>query len=79
MSTDNLGTEAPSEEVIKFVVARPWYPHDPDQLCIYMYQGEIQQGTLETAQGFLSYVKSRSRPDEQDYAIYKVTLTKIDT
>lgn len=79
MSTKNLGTEAPAEEIIKFVVARPWYPHDPDQLCIYVYGCEIQTGTLDDAKEFLKYVKRRSGNAEHDYAIYKLTFTKLHT
>lgn len=65
------------EEVFDFVVARPW--GDPkDGLCIYAYGSQIQRGTLIGAKVFLEYVQQRSPEHKDAYAIYKLTLERIN-
>ena len=81
-----------NDENFDFVIAKKWYPDDPDSsLCIYTYGSEIQQGNMEEAQSFLDYVKMmtefdnkresiiKKQPlDPNEYKIYKVTFTLID-
>lgn len=66
-----------TDEEFDYVVAREWEPeYSTDDLCIYTYGHQIQKGTLEDAQEFLSYVQSRANAHEQ-YHIYKVTYEKL--
>lgn len=66
-----------TDEEFNYVVARKWEPDDPiTDLCIYTCGHQIQTGTLEDAQEFLSYVQSRADAHEQ-YHIYKVTYEKL--
>lgn len=66
--------------MMNYVIARPWYPEDPDSgLCIYAYGSEIQMdGSLEDARRLLDYVKRNSdREERKHYAIYEVTFKRI--
>ncbi len=72
------------EQEFQYVVARPWYPDEPDSsLCIYTYGGEIQKGTMKNAEEFLAYVKRQAKLDKDpkkdidSYGIYVVGLTRI--
>ena len=68
-----------SEPEFDYVVARPWYPDDPNStLCIYAFGGEVQRGTMKEAKEFLEYVKRQSENDERDqYGIYIVGMARI--
>lgn len=64
---------------INYVVGYPWEKEEPLNLCIYTYGSDIQSGTMKQAKSFLEYVKQRSDKEDKDkYAIYVVTLTKVD-
>ncbi len=66
------------EEQFNYVVARKWNPEDPiHALCIYTYGDQIQTGTMEDAQEFLTYVTAQADPGEQ-YHIYKVNYEQIN-
>jgi hypothetical protein len=60
---------------MKFVIARPLKDSEPDNLCIYTYGSEIQEGSLQRAKNLLAYV-NRQDPKEQ-YSIYEVSFTKV--
>lgn len=64
----------------KYVVARPWCPNkEASDLCIYTYYTQVQTGTVQEAEEFLSYVKRQELDPckAQHYSIYKVTYEKI--
>lgn len=64
------------EPKFNFVVAHPWEKDDPDNLCIYAFGSEVQHGTLEDAQEFLDYVRSKSGTEQ--YKIYRVNYEVIE-
>jgi hypothetical protein len=65
------------DEMFKYVVARKWYPDDPNsELCIYSYRTEIQTGTMDDAKRFLEYVNVQS-DNEKDYSIYRVEFVEV--
>lgn len=65
------------DKTFDYVVAKPWDPEDPKDLCIYTYFSEIQNGTMKDAKRFLKYVRGVNKEDAKEYSIYKVEFTKI--
>lgn len=65
-------------ESFRYVIARPWTAQESDRggLCIYMiHGGELHEGTMESAQAQLGYVKFMEREYRGDqYRIYPVTI-----
>lgn len=52
-----------------YVVGHYW-ESSPEQIGTYRYFGEVHYGTMEDAEGFLTYVKSQS--PEHEWKIFKL-------
>ena len=63
------------DKEFSFVIARPWYKNDPNNLCIYAYGSEVLRGNMQEAKRMLAYVHTRS---SEAYGIYKVNFEKVD-
>lgn len=64
-----------SEEVINYVIARPWDSCEPNNLCVYYLHGEIHRGTIEDATATLHRVQSANPGFEYD--VYEVFYRKL--
>ena len=64
-----------SEEVINYVIGRPWDSRDPHNLCVYYLQGEIHRGTIADAMQTLERVHNANPGFE--YAVYEVFYRKL--
>lgn len=63
-------------DTFNYVIGRPWDGKDEQNLAIYAYHGQIQQGTLQDAERMLAYVKQQN--PHRPYRIYLVTFTKLE-
>lgn len=64
-----------SDEVINYVIARPWDTQEPNNLCIYHLHSEVHRGTIEDAMLTLDRVQ-HSNPGFE-YAVYEVFYRKL--
>lgn len=68
-------TKKMSDEIINYVIGRPWDEREPNNLRIYQLHSEVHRGTIADAMATLERVQ-RSNPGF-DYSVYEVFYKKL--